>query len=71
MMRQVLNTAMVDLRTLAKWAGASYETARSWRLERRTPNPAAKRRLAAALRKHAKRLVKLAERLERSAERDN
>ncbi len=71
MMRKVLDTATVNLRTLAKWAGASYETARSWRLERRTPNPAAKRRLAGALRKHAMRLVKLAERLERSAERDN
>ncbi len=70
MMRQVLDAATVNLRQLAKWAGVSYETARSWRLGRRAPNPRPKRKLARALRAHAARLQRLAVRLERSAGRD-
>ncbi len=61
----------MNLRQLAKWAGVSYETARSWRMARREPRPAAKRKLAGALRTHALRLSRLAARLERSADRED
>ena len=64
-MRQILETATVNTRTLAQWAGVSYETARSWRIERRSPSREAKRRLAVGLRRHARRLVKLADKLDR------
>ena len=71
MIQRVIKVATVNLRQFAKWAGVSYETARSWRMGRRGPRPAAKRKLATALRTHALRILKLAARLEGSADRED
>ncbi len=69
MIAKVLQAATPNLRDLADWAGVSYETARSWRIGRRSPSPDAARKLAKGLRAHARQLNRLADQLERHAAR--
>jgi len=62
---KVLKAANLSLADLAKAAGISVHAIRMYRKGLRTPSPAIRRRLAAALRRHSARLVQLANQLEK------
>jgi len=61
---KVLKAANLSLAELAKAAGISVHAIRMYRKGLRTPPPAVRKRLAAALRRHSARLAKLADQLE-------
>jgi transcriptional regulator with XRE-family HTH domain len=69
MVSRVIQSVSVSLPELAKLAGISLFTLRSYREERRTPSPENLRKLAKALRAHAMELNETADRLDSEAER--
>jgi len=70
MVSNAIQASSLSLSELAKSAGISPYTLRSYREERRTPSPDVLRKLARALRKHAGGLSSIADRLDAEAERN-
>jgi len=61
---RILKAIAPNLKEVAKEAGFSYHTIRSYRFGRRTPTPKVLRALVRVLRKQANRLATLADELE-------
>lgn len=60
----VIDEAPFTLNDLAKKAGISYDSIRSWAVGRRSPRPAYVEKLADGLRKKAEELAALADQLD-------
>jgi transcriptional regulator with XRE-family HTH domain len=67
LIQRVLEEAPFSMRQLAMEAGISYDTARSWATERRTPRPENLKQLADAIQQRGERLHDLARQLRGTA----
>lgn len=67
--REAIKTAPFTLHDLAREAGISYDSLRSWSVGRRDPRTASVRRLSAGLRRKAASLIELADSLDRTTTR--
>lgn len=63
-MRTMLNELKLSTDDLAKMARVSVHTMRDWQLGRRSPSPAARRRLAQGLNRYLQRVERIIAELE-------
>lgn len=67
--QDVIDRAPFTLVDLARKSGISYDSLRSWRVERREPREGSVRKLAEGLRKKAAELAELADNLDNARSR--